>query len=153
MHWLKKPEIAVLARLSDRVPFGTGPAVQKIVDLPTIESYTYYAPETFIDLRTWLTHIPLLWQALQNHQDPLDALPAHLQQVLQEAGIAVLWTHIHRQVRTPAHCTQVVHHWFDAFQTLKFIRRLQDLRYPARPLAECLQLAPFSQEKALCRTL
>jgi hypothetical protein len=146
VHWLKNTVISVAARLSDRVPFGTGPAVKKILALANPADFLYYTPDTFIELRTWLHHIPNIWWQLQNNRAPLETLPPHLQSVLREAGIDKLWGHIQRQVTTPEQCEITAHHWFDAFQTLKFIRRLQDLRYPARPLEQCLQIAPFYQE-------
>lgn len=153
VHWLADTVISVRARLSDRVPFGTGPAVKKILALAAPAEFTYYAPNTFIELRTWLSHIPHIWGQLQNNRHPLEGLPPTLQQILCDAGINQLWAHIQRQVRDPAQCETNVQHWFDAFQTLKFIRRLQDLRYPALPLDQCLQLAPFYQENAPCRIL
>lgn len=152
VHWCKDVVIGVKARLSDRVPFGTGPAVEKILTLPNPRELTYYAPSTFVELRTWLRHIPSIWQQLQDQRDPLEGLPAHLPPLLREAGIDILWAHIRRQVRSPAHCETSVHHWFDAFQTLKFIRRLQESHYPALPLDQCLTLAPFYQEPFACRT-
>lgn len=166
VHWLTDVVISVKARLSDRVPFGTGPAVQKILALADPAEFTYYAPDSFVELRTWLNHIPRIWPQIHNNRDPLEGLPDYLQQILREAGIGTLWAHIQRQVSSPARCETSVHHWFDAFQTLKFIRRLQDVRYPALPLEQCVQLAPFYsdnypenhpdnayQENTSCRTL
>lgn len=166
VHWLTDVVISVKARLSDRVPFGTGPAVQKILALADPAEFTYYAPDSFVELRTWLNYIPRIWPQIHKNRDPLEGLPDYLQQILREAGIETLWAHIQRQVSGPAQCETSVHHWFDAFQTLKFIRRLQDMRYPALPLEQCLQLAPFYsdnypknhpdnayQENASCRTL
>lgn len=146
LHWLKKPVISITARLSDRVPFGTGPAVKKILELTEASKFTYYAPEIFVELRDWLLHIPKVWPLIQNHRDPLENLPSHLRDVLKAAGIDNLWVHIRRQIDSPKQCEAAVHHWFDAFQTLKFIRRLQELHYPALPLETCLQLAPFNLE-------
>ena len=146
VHWLKNTVISVTARLSDRAPFGTGQAVKKILDLVEPAEFVYYAPQTFIELRTWIHHISKIWSLIQSHRDPLENLPPHLHGILMEAGIDNLWAHIRRQIDNPKRCEIVVHHWFDAFQTLKFIRRLQDLRYPALPLDKCLQLAPFYQE-------
>lgn len=141
--WLQNTVIQIEARISARTPFGTGPAVQKILELNNAEDFLYYAPEVFSDLRIWLQHIPTVWQRLQNQEHPLQNLPQHIQDVLGDSGINALWGHIRRQIDNSQQCERAIHHWFDAFQTLKFIRRLQDQYYPAQPLRICLHNAPF----------
>jgi hypothetical protein len=150
VSWLKKPTIQLMSRISNRAPFGTGPAVKKILELDRPDDFTYYAPEAFSDLRAWLRHIPAIWLQLQAGRDPLKNLPTHLQAILTDAGIENLFVHLRRQIDNPQQCTRAVHHWFDAFQTLKFIRRLQDLYYPAQPLAACLRNAPFYPDEPPC---
>lgn len=141
--WLQNTVIQIEARISARTPFGTGPAVQKILALDNAEDFVYYAPEVFSDLRIWLQHIPTVWQRLQNQEHPLQTLPQHIQDALGDSGIDALWDHIRRQIDNSQQCERAIHHWFDAFQTLKFIRRLQDQYYPAQPLRICLHNAPF----------
>lgn len=144
IHWAREIQILVEARLSDRAPFGTGPAVQKILSLENrAQEYTYYTPAVFAELKNWLAHIPSIWQTFQKGTQPLDGLPDVIQCALANAGIEALWSHIRRQIHDAAECEKVVHHWFDAFQTLKFIRRLQEASFPALPFAVCVELAPF----------
>jgi hypothetical protein len=148
--WLKNTVIEIDARISERAPFGTGPAVKKILDLDSPTDFTYYAPEVFRDLRIWLQHIPTVWQRLQAQEAPLESLPPHLQAVLNDAGIDALWIHLRRQIGDPLQCERSIHHWFDAFQTLKCLRRLQELHYPARPLNVCMLHAPFYSDQSPC---
>lgn len=140
------PETTVLleARVSDRVPFGTGPKVRAIADLAApAEQFCYYAPAVFHELKVWLDAVPNIWPALQTFQSPLAGLSTVAEEALNAAGIGRLWTHLYKQARTAADCERAAHVWFDAFQTLKFIRRLQEQAYPPRPLQSCLEEAPF----------
>ncbi len=143
---LKASEITLMiaARLSHRVPFGTGPAVQKILELSKpSEEYSYYSPHTFIALKQWLETIPHIWPNLAKGLAPLAGLPEGSLTALEHAHIHRVLTHIKRQAKTQEACEKAIHEWFDAFQTLKFIRRLQESQYPALPLKQCLQEAPF----------
>ena len=134
------------SRLSQRVPFGTGPAVEKIIATARAnQAYTYYSPEAFVQLKSWLDEIPKVWDALRSGNAPLSHLPTNSQKALEEAGIARVFGHIRKQCKTPEQSTKTLHEWFDAFQTLKFIRRLQEYQYPPLPLPECLALAPWRQ--------
>lgn len=138
------PTVELEARISDRVPFGTGPKVKAITDFKNPETeYCYYSPTVFVQLKLWLDAIPLIWPALHASDAPLAALPAQVQKALTAAGIDRLWPHIQKQVRDAEACERAVHIWFDAFQTLKFIRRLQTWSYPPIPLQQCLREAPF----------
>lgn len=133
------------ARTSDRVPFGTGPKVSAIAQLENpATDFLYYSATTFVELKAWLDTVPAIWQALQNSSPPLAGLSVEAQSALHEAGIEKLWPHLRKQTRNAHSCEHAIHTWFDAFQTLKFIRRLQAQAYPPRPLQQCLREAPFS---------
>lgn len=147
VSYIREIQIAIESRVSTRVPFGTGPAVEKILALANPdEHFTYYAPKVFLALRQWISHIPNIWGCIQQQENPLANLPDFIQNALNQANIDELWGHIERQIKTAGECERAIHHWFDAFQTLKFIRRLQDSCYPALPLKTCLEQAPFMQE-------
>lgn len=135
--------VEIEARVSDRVPFGTGPAVGKILALQSPADFIYYAPEVFTALKSWMEHIPNIWPALQSSTDPLQGLHFGIVAILAESGIATLWEHLLKQVNSAHKCEAAVHHWFDAFRTLKFIRQLQENQFPAVPLAQSLRTAEF----------
>lgn len=140
-----KAQVQLEARVSERVPFGTGPAVKAIAALEDPESqYLYYAPETFVALKQWLDRLPEVWPRLQQGTLPLADLPQPVQNALLDAGVEKLWPHLLQQARDNEAGTRMLHNWFDAFQTLKFIRRLQNQCYPERPLSLSLKLAPFT---------
>ena len=104
-HIVFRPDItiAIEARLSDRVPFGTGPAVEKILQTPNGESsYAYYHPNCFLALRHLLQHIDYLFEEiavndantilaneilantlLESHEDLTQAIGQHIYNKLQ----------------------------------------------------------------------
>lgn len=136
--------VAIEARTSDRVPFGTGPEVFAIAQLndPWSE-FCYYHPGIFVQLKNWLAAMPQVWHNRQHQLPYLTGLEPEVQQALVDAGINRLWAHIDRQAHSAEACSQALNVWFDAFQTLKFVRRLQAVRYRPLPLQQCLQEAPF----------
>lgn len=141
--------VEIEARVSDRVPFGTGPAVSKILALENPADFTYYAPEVFTALKDWLERIPHVWAALQSRTDPLHGLPSGIVSALTEGGITTLWQHLSKQVDSAPKCETAIHHWFDAFRTLKFLRRLQETQFPAAPLSQSLRRAEFMRHAFL----
>lgn len=136
--------IGITARRSDRVPFGTGPAIQQILALDHPESdYHYYHPEIFHLLKHWLDFIPALWSAVKCG-DRNWPLPEPVLNALQKLGINDLVRHLASNAATAGQGLRSAHQWFDAFRTLKFIRLLQAQHLPPLPLTACLQQAPWS---------
>ena len=142
--------IALQSRDSQRVPFGTGPAVTKIgaardpMSLPL-----YYHPGCFEALRAVLDALPQMRQATLAGLPALLAargLDAPMQRaccnVLESLGLPEALAHCRRQGRTPDQFLRQFHQWFDAFRTLKFIHRLRAAGWPDQPLASVQQLAP-----------
>lgn len=135
--------IGITARRSDRVPFGTGPAIQQILALDHPETdYHYYHPEIFHQLKLWLDFIPALWPAIKSG-DSNWQLPEPALEALQDLGIQTLIRHLASNPATTAHGLRSTHQWFDAFRTLKFIRYLQSRHFAPLPLTACLQQASW----------
>jgi hypothetical protein len=134
--------IKLEARVSERVPFGTGPAVQKILDLQSSEhDYCYYHPNIFIELKNTLLSFSTLWQHRNNlmlWQKSLSA-PAHL--ALTELCFE---SFIQKQKNSnEKQFNKQLIVWFDAFKTLKFIHSMRANYYPDIPLSQALSEAPF----------
>lgn len=122
------PEITVNieARLSDRVPFGTGPSVAKILEkqqagLPI----TYYNPAIFEQLQQLLKAWKPIWTASHAGQDWQSHLPPHCRAALAHAGFEAFLLKRLDQDKNANQFHANVTRWFDAFQTLKFIKYLQ----------------------------
>lgn len=140
------------ARLSHRVPFGTGPAVEKL--LTDEAALNYYHPHCFMALGIVLfavqqliaklphftagTTQPSQWQTLlQSLLAPYNINPkncAGMISALQMLKFEQCLQHIGKQCKTPEAALQHFHHWFDAFATLKFIRFMQQHHFPAVPI-------------------
>lgn len=123
--------ISIDARISDRVPFGTGPAVREIVDKLALNTdIYYYNPRIFADLRLLLSSIDMIWQNLCGNIGCLDGLPLGISKALTTAGFEQFAKIRFKQDKDLAQFEKSFHLWFDAFQTLKCVRRMQAADYP-----------------------
>lgn len=137
--------VRIKARKSDRVPFGTGPAVAAIMqkNIPE-EDLNSYNPEVFICLKEWLTHIPKIWLMIQADDDPLAALSQPTRDAIGAVGWATIARHLDKQAKSQSDSDSALHNWFDAFRTLKFVHYLQKHYYPAMAFKTCLAQAEFT---------
>ena len=153
--------IALQARRSARVPFGTGPAVAAIMAAKNPrEVALFYHPQCFAALAALLASLPALadepgrdiglLMAGENgdsaktcpHFPISPALATPAKEALNELGIASALDHCQRQSKSSAQFQRHFHQWFDGFRTLKFIHALRDAGLPLQPLAELDNLAP-----------
>ena len=118
-----RPEIAIRARLSHRVPFGTGPALRAMGDSL---AYPSYAHESFDLLREAIRFI-----------DHGTAMQPRTQRLLEELGFFHRLERAQTQYRAPHTLRKAMHQWFDAFRTLRFIH-LARRYHPDRPLTPML---------------
>ncbi len=149
---LEAPRLQIAGRPSDRVPFGTGPALSKIADLDDpIRDYRLYHPRCFALLSVLLAKVKTLSQALMSKRISSDinvgthltercreALDdsqfAALQSALASLGIERFWKHL--QGQSGQNLETAFNAWFDAFITLKFVHHLRDQVYPNLALSE-----------------
>jgi hypothetical protein len=145
---LTSPEILVQARCSDRTPFGTGTAISQISSLMSpVSGHLYYNPIIFTLLKNWLDVFPEIWlnrsvidikfltRNAQKHQ-------VALEDCLIRMGVLEMIQSGLDQYKNINTFERYLHHWFDAFRTLKFIHILRDSRFKSVP-AEKLADAPF----------
>jgi len=121
---LSKPVISLSGRSSSRVPFGTGPAINKINELKNSETdYLFYHPQCFFYLKRWLSLLPALWQG--NELDELlnDKL---LFNSLVDIGVNKSISHARENSKDQAGFNKHMHNWFDSFKTLKLIHNLRN---------------------------
>ncbi|MCR9261409.1 MAG: hypothetical protein NXH95_16945 [Pseudomonadaceae bacterium] len=115
-----KPEVTVnvQARLSQRVPFGTGPALEKIIQGlehdPSGAFYETYHPDSFKLLSNALQTL----QAIAAGGEPADDRAGDL---LRALGIKELLPKLRSKYPTAEQRTVVLTQWFDAGKTLRFI--------------------------------
>lgn len=126
---LSEPELEIEARLSERVPFGTGPAIRKITDQQM--AYTSYNIRSFDVLKQTLARLTDF--AVQNRWSQNPATDRLLEQLGWQSFMEKARDHY------PAGQQRLrrVHEWFDGFRTLRFIHLLRD-EFPDQPLIETL---------------
>lgn len=129
---LQAPEIIIDARQSDRVPFGTGPAIsQLLLELNLQQAKIFYHPQIFVELKAWLETMAL------SQTSPLEELPLSASSLKALHAIGAVQTIA--AARKISHSTQSynkqMNTWFDAFKTLKFVHQLRENSYPSRDMA------------------
>lgn len=128
IHTLLKPTLTIEARESNRVPFGTGPALTKL----KASDQLFYHPKVFIHLKQLLNQLPSLYTSdLQtNNNTP------HLAATLTALNFEQALSHARKHSSNPHTFTRHIHNWFDAFKTLKFIHHLRNHHYPSIPYSK-----------------
>jgi hypothetical protein len=139
--------VEIAARLSDRVPFGTGAAVGKMVELQDpARDFLLYHPGVFELLRIWLDSLPDFWQArscdVSGMLSPYDQ-PA-LIDGLRAVGAEKALQHAIKQSSDETQFSKQMHTWFDAFRTLKLIHYLRDHLLPSVAYEELKGSEPFN---------
>lgn len=122
----ESPVVKIQSRLSDRVPFGTGPAVTKY-QASTSEPL-YYHPKTFQVIKDW--RLKLLAQ-----YETTDIMNTA---TVDETLLNTFWNWPkvyetnRKQIKTELRWQQFIHEWLDAFKLLKSVHHLRE-RYPDVP--------------------
>ncbi|HEX9618499.1 MAG TPA: hypothetical protein VF989_00100 [Polyangiaceae bacterium] len=140
--------IRIQTRRSDRVAFGTGPAVARVEarEQAGLE-FTLHHPGAFEALRALLV-------ALRSYAaSPHDSAPEEFiagaasmgeagQKYVAEAGLYAELERVRRECRTEARRIRRLGTWFDALRTLRFVRAV-DATLPELGWPRALTLAPF----------
>ena len=129
-------------RRSLRVPFGTGRAMNALLDREA-KAVLFYRPDCYGLLGEWLGMATegcgQLDPALPQRVAPLSP---YLATFLDSQGFAPVWERLLIQNRTPERLTKAFHDWFDAFRTMKLFHFLADGAYPRAEPDEILPRFP-----------
>jgi len=109
-----KPVVQIKSRLSDRVPFGTGPALLKMKE--STETLSYYHPQIFAEIKIWYQQ---LGDYFEKRIVPKNTF------INRIWGIEPLINRTIKQTRTEQRWQQFVIEWFDAFRILKTVHALE----------------------------
>lgn len=143
--FIPQATIRLQARVSARVPFGTGASTARIMQLlQRGEAFRYYHPQTFTELRDVLTHCQQLWEHRAELQRWWTQLPATSAAALQQLGLASFLGKQLPQCRSKTQFETQLQRWFDGLKTLRFIHLLRDACYPDMPLEAAIRQAPFT---------
>lgn len=132
---LDAPCLKLSDRTSERVPFGTGPAVNKIQQQSSSNDFLMYHPKLFELLKAWHALMPALFEhdlevSNNNSELPEDEFHAMVQG-LKSLGLEKALQHCRQQAKDPNQFRKHLWQWFDGFRTLKFIHWLRDNQYPS----------------------
>ena len=125
---LKTTKIIPSPRVSDRVPFGTGKAMQNWLAEDKQELFGYN-PKSFIDLKQFCEALPKLY-------DGVNEIPKTVQEFLDTIDFDENIINIKKNSKSPTHFIEVFFKWFNAFKTLKYMHFARDNHYPDLPIYE-----------------
>lgn len=115
-------------RVSDRVPFGTGHAIQKHIDKgDPNDHYEAYNPRTFTELRYVFSNVALLYDCQNMHAMGYSNL---IKDFLLEQKFEAALTKIIDQSPSLKIFQDRFNAWFDAFRVLKYVHFSRDNYYP-----------------------
>lgn len=133
------PVVSIQARLSERVPFGTGPGLMKILALTNPASdYLFYHPQVFVELQAFLLQLDQLWQSTDQLSETLSR-PALA--FCEQQGFMSTVSRKQSELKSERVFGKFISDWFDGFRTLKFIHELRR-HYPSVPVSDIVA-APF----------
>jgi hypothetical protein len=142
------PMISLQSRLSSRVPFGTGPGVQRLLDLEAgPDGLLLYPPRCFEVLREVLASLLGFAESrdLGRTLRQLSELPEGeaVLAYFDALDVATALPAAARQAKAPHQLARRLRVWFDALRTLRLIHALRDQCHPALPWQQALSEAPF----------
>ncbi|MBV1905215.1 MAG: hypothetical protein KUG75_04000 [Pseudomonadales bacterium] len=136
------PVVRVQARCSDRVPFGTGPALSKII---ATQSRQTYSPASFELLKLFYLELGKINTLPKNiHQcwsPEFSANPRsnRLLEILQYIGFMSFLEKQLSTTKSTIRLQRAIHEWFDAFRTIKFLHQARDLGFEDIPILDAIQ--------------
>ena len=131
---LNATRVIPAARLSARVPFGTGAALKLWVERGN-RDWPVYAPAAFSELAEFVARAPALYRARPGDPALLDGWPAVLRAFLNSQGFAARLAEIQCNTASAPTFRRRLYHWFNAFRAMKFIHYASEHRYAKEPLA------------------
>lgn len=136
------------ARVSDRVPFGTGAAMTKWMNYTDDLALTYNF-QAFLDLKELFDRVNLFYRKSPHELLPvLDSLPETIRLYLQSLKFQEKCLEINRNSSSPEAFRKRFFQFFDAFVILRFLNFVHQDRYNRQSLAEaCSLLEHFSGVK------
>jgi hypothetical protein len=135
---IQKAMVFPSARISHRVPFGTGKRMAEAI-LNGKKDFLVYDFRVFISLHDLIT-------VISAHPDQggneIFAILKHpvTAEFLERRGFPAIWHIFQRQHKTRDALLAAFHRWFDGFVTLKYIHWLTEKEWPRRPLEESSHL-------------
>ncbi|HOV34150.1 MAG TPA: hypothetical protein PLX23_12395 [Candidatus Hydrogenedens sp.] len=126
------------ARISNRVPFGTGAKLQQYINQPE-KRYLTYPIESFDILRKWI-------KSLDNPDENPEYMLLHAEQIHPELAhflVSNYWLQktkkVFQQNQNKISLKYHLHEWFDGLKTIKLLHHLRDLAFRSANLFHTLE--------------
>ncbi len=117
------------ARISQRVPFGTGRALYDILTLGKIpETYNY---NSFIALRTFTDNLEVFYD---DYSKGMELLTSPVLEYLESKNFKKIHTEIKKHTKDFQGYRKRLFRWFDAFLLMKYLHYARDEYYPNIPV-------------------
>ena len=128
---LGKPILQISGRLSERVVFGTGPAMRKIIQLKSPDTdFLFYNPRIFLRLKQFLARLKTSRKSnLKDHFTSPET-----EHWCREVNLHALIAS--KQNQKPAVFNKFIHDWMDGFRTLKFVHFMRRHYDKSLPISE-----------------
>ncbi|MBL4850706.1 MAG: hypothetical protein JKY90_00260 [Gammaproteobacteria bacterium] len=126
------------ARLSQRVPFGTGPAVSRWMEDGS-GTYSTYDSRVFQDLRCLVNWLQGLAEKSDFTIGGLQLLPQVLVIFLKQQGVEQRMAEIRANTASVKTLVERFFQWFNAFLALKYIHFAHKTHYQSKPLIASAQ--------------
>lgn len=119
---IKTTKVIPSPRVSDRVPFGTGRAMQEWL-IGNDDEMLSYNIQSFKDLKNFVEQVPNL------HEQTSVELPQSVSAFLATIGFEENLQKIKTNATSEIHFTKLFFNWFNAFKTLKYLHFNRDNFY------------------------
>ncbi len=131
---LVKTTVRPSPRPSDRVPFGTGPAIRQYIRKKELLTYS---PESFSTIHEWFKIAPSLYH-LSHHatQEKLKSLPVSLQDFLKNHEFDKKIMEINQHTSHPATFQKRLQRKFGAFEIVKYLNYAHQKYFKKKPINE-----------------
>ena len=128
-QWIDTTCVYPAARISDRVPFGTGPAIAQMLKEKQLKKYSYQVA-AFTELKQFFDKIPSFYniptEEIKNH---LQDLPASLQTFLEKDDFLNKIEEINRHTANLESFRKRFFRYFTAFKKLKYLNYVHPSPY------------------------
>ncbi len=152
IHEIRTTCVHPSSRISDRVPFGTGPVLHKMLDNGNMVFMTF-AHEGFAVLGTLFSQIDLFRTANETQLKSLySSFDSSLQECVPFEEFKIKIQEIQRNTSTGKQFRKRFFVWFNGFMVFRYLNTVSQSRFPKIPVVEAVAQF-FGKEKGEAREM
>jgi len=141
---LNSTKVIPSPRESDRVPFGTGNAMQKFLAADS-QNYPVYNIQIFIDLKIFFKNVSSLYSS--SHLLVISSLPSSIQKFLAGNNFEEKLKELKQHSASEKMFVKRFFNWFDGFMILKFVHFARDHFYEQQEIFSAARNLAILNEK------